>query len=258
MTHAPDCSVQRRVAARLACALAALGLVTTSPADIIYQTHDPFGSPFGLWGPDVSSDQSVGLRFTPAADYELTRISLWFMNNSGTQHPLVKVTLRNDHSSGGQSVPGAVIYESLSFNVTALGWDPQLEVLTSQVRPWLTAGVHYWIVCDSQAQGGEDGVWNYAALDSGFSAIRCCGPAAPWQAGHDGAVPAGIVEGVCRVPGDANGDRVVDQDDLDLALFNFGQTVPPRTNGDADGDGDVDQDDLDLVLFNFGQTCGDA
>jgi len=54
--------------------------------------------------------------------------------------------------------------------------------------------------------------------------------------------------------GDVDEDGDVDQDDLDMVLFYFGQSVTPWTGGDLDGDGDVDQDDLDLLLFSFGET----
>ncbi|MCA9292530.1 MAG: hypothetical protein KDA20_01810 [Phycisphaerales bacterium] len=57
--------------------------------------------------------------------------------------------------------------------------------------------------------------------------------------------------GTC--PGDVTGDEVVDLDDLQVLLFNFGVVNPPA--GDADGDNDVDLDDLQLLLFNFGSLC---
>ncbi len=56
-------------------------------------------------------------------------------------------------------------------------------------------------------------------------------------------------------PGDANGDGVVNLDDLQVLLFNFGVAVAPFTNGDANGDGVVNLDDLQLLLFNFGTSC---
>lgn len=56
-------------------------------------------------------------------------------------------------------------------------------------------------------------------------------------------------------PGDTDGNRVVNQDDLDVLLFYFGQSVSPGTNGDLDGNGVVNQDDMDLVLFYFGTNC---
>lgn len=57
--------------------------------------------------------------------------------------------------------------------------------------------------------------------------------------------------GTC--PGDVTGDEVVDLDDLQVLLFNFG--APSPASGDADGDSDVDLDDLQLLLFNFGSFC---
>jgi hypothetical protein len=54
--------------------------------------------------------------------------------------------------------------------------------------------------------------------------------------------------------GDANGDGCVDDADLLLVLFNFGQSgsaVP----GDLNGDSVVDDADLLLVLFDFGCGC---
>ncbi len=55
------------------------------------------------------------------------------------------------------------------------------------------------------------------------------------------------------VPGDINGDNVIDDADLLEVLFNFGQT---GTNlpADLNGDSVVDDADLLLVLFNFGQV----
>lgn len=55
--------------------------------------------------------------------------------------------------------------------------------------------------------------------------------------------------------GDADGDGTVAQDDLDLALFHYGQGVPAWTSGDVTGDGRVDQNDLDEILFNYGRSC---
>jgi hypothetical protein len=53
-------------------------------------------------------------------------------------------------------------------------------------------------------------------------------------------------------PGDVNGDGVVDLNDLNLVLTNFGQNT---SDGDANGDGVVDLNDLNLVLTNFGISC---
>jgi hypothetical protein len=55
-------------------------------------------------------------------------------------------------------------------------------------------------------------------------------------------------------PGDANGDRVIDFEDLNIVLSSFGQagaSVP----GDVNGDGSVNFLDLNLVLSFFGTAC---
>src|SRR5262249_10320785 len=56
------------------------------------------GGPFGFYGPDVFVDQSVAQRFTlPAGpDYRLARVGLWLMNNSVSEHRLVKLSLQTD------------------------------------------------------------------------------------------------------------------------------------------------------------------
>jgi len=55
--------------------------------------------------------------------------------------------------------------------------------------------------------------------------------------------------------GDADGNGIVDLNDLNLVLTNFGSTVVPGTNGDVNDDGLVDLNDLNLVLTNFGVSC---
>ncbi|MCX7992437.1 MAG: hypothetical protein N2651_02080 [Fimbriimonadales bacterium] len=53
--------------------------------------------------------------------------------------------------------------------------------------------------------------------------------------------------------GDANGDGCVDDADLLIVLFNFGNT---GGQGDVNSDNIVDDADLLIVLFNFGTGCG--
>jgi hypothetical protein len=55
------------------------------------------------------------------------------------------------------------------------------------------------------------------------------------------------------IPGDLNGDGVVNFADLNLVLSNFGASGEPgATPGDANGDGLVNFIDLNIVLGNFG------
>jgi len=53
-------------------------------------------------------------------------------------------------------------------------------------------------------------------------------------------------------PADVNGDGVVDLNDLNLVLTNFGQET---SEGDTNGDGIVDLNDLNAVLTAFGTEC---
>jgi len=53
-------------------------------------------------------------------------------------------------------------------------------------------------------------------------------------------------------PADVNGDGIVDLNDLNIVLTNFGQTT---SIGDTNSDGIVDLDDLNAVLSAFGTSC---
>ncbi len=86
----------------------------------------------------------------------------------------------------------------------------------------------------------------------------------------DGAVTLGLfkpgtpnaVTGSVSVPvappscvGDVTGDDLVDSQDLNVLLGNFGMSVAPNTNGDLNGDGIVDSIDLNALLAVFGSAC---
>ncbi|TVQ59464.1 MAG: hypothetical protein EA379_10760 [Phycisphaerales bacterium] len=64
---------------------------------------------------------------------------------------------------------------------------------------------------------------------------------------------AALADAPSGIPGDVNGDGVVDFADLSLVLGSFGQTGD-NLPGDANGDGVVDFADLALVLTNFGAS----
>jgi hypothetical protein len=62
-----------------------------------------------------------------------------------------------------------------------------------------------------------------------------------------------ITLGCADVPGDTNGDGVVNFVDLNAVLSSFGSSGSPGFDpGDVDADGDVDFADLNTVLSNFG------
>lgn len=220
--------------------------------DVVYQTEDPFGGVFGLWGADVGLCQSVGLRFTPGGDYTLDRLGVWFMSNdfSGQGHPLVELTLRTDDiNAAGASVPSDVVLEAWTFNVQAVGWSPVLEVVDSTQHPTLTAGVPYWIVAESLVVCGVDGVWNMASFGTGFTAFSL-GYGQPWQPGGQGAVLATVVEGTPLPPGDIDGDGDVDFDDLAaFVAVLVDAPMAPEHVGRSDLDHSGSADGLDTQIF---------
>ncbi len=55
--------------------------------------------------------------------------------------------------------------------------------------------------------------------------------------------------------GDANGDAMVDFDDLNEVLNNWGTSGAPGIPGDVTNDGTVDFNDLNLVLGRWGSVC---
>ena len=232
----------------------ALALAAPVTADVIYETEDPFGSPFGFIGFDVFVGQSVAVRFTPDAGYTLEKIGVWFMNNdfSGGTHPLVTVTLRTNQDDKGTSTPSEKILETWTFNVSAVGWDPMLETMASVAHPLLEAGQHYWIATESEAPPALDGVWNLASPGLGFMSTIDFFSSPEWQPGGLGAVVATIVEGTLHVPGDADGDGIVGFADL-LAVITAWGPCPEGGGCPADLDGNmiVDFADLLIVLTNW-------
>lgn len=236
-------------------ALFTCAVLTAAPAasgDVIYSTEDPFGGMFGLWGADVGLCQSVGLRFTPDGDYTLDRVGVWFMSNdfSGQTHPRVALTLRTDDDSvPGVSIPSNNVLEAWTFNVTAIGWNPVLEIVDSTLHPLLEPGVNYWIVAESQVACGNDGVWNMASSGTGFTAYSL-GYGQAWQPGGLGAVLATLVEGTPLPPGDIDGDGDLDFDDLAafIAVL-LGSPLEPQHVARSDVNQDGTADGLDIRTF---------
>ena len=95
---------------RAATVLVSLAACAPAAADVVYETPGPFGGWFGLWGPTVSSSQIVGARFVPAANYTLSAIRLWFMNDAGQPGAPIRITLRADGThADGSSIPGTQV-----------------------------------------------------------------------------------------------------------------------------------------------------
>jgi hypothetical protein len=163
--------------------------------EVVYETAPPCGV-LGCWGPDVCQTQSVAVRFEPKLGYYLKRLGLWLMSNAAPhEQPEVVVTLRNDKSTGSDSMPGDQILERWVLKVTAHGWNPVREELASVASPYLEEGHRYWVAAESTAACGDDGVWVVAGEGTGFNTIGG-GPGKPWTPGIEAAVPATIVWGI--------------------------------------------------------------
>jgi len=116
-------------------------------------------------------------------------------------------------------------------------------------------------------------VWNVSDLDmlgAGFDGIIFPGSGQLFSAedvnadgladlvfnapGSGGNGESYLIYGVSNIIGDLNGDGMVDMDDFNIVVANFGETVTPGVwgLGDIVPNGLVDEDDFNLVVLNFG------
>ncbi len=237
----------RGIHSKTSACLLSMALAGSVAAAIIHTTADPFGGFFGFWGPDVFIGQSVGGRFVPSADYTLDRVKIWFMNNSSSIHPAVKVTVRTDQTSGSVSIPSSTILAEWNINVQALGWNPVQEILISTGGVGLHGGQKYWIVAQSNSAANVNAVWNYASQGNTFSAITST-DRITWQPGGNGAALTLTVEGILGLPNpsDINHDGLVNGSDLAAVLSAWGTCA--NCPADINRDGLVDGNDLATLL----------
>jgi hypothetical protein len=235
--------------------LVILGLSATAQADVIYETHDPFGSVFGVMGWDVSRDQSVAVRFTPGGRFTLGELQLWLWNNDGTGGtPKIVITLRDDQKTPDGSVPGDTVLERWVFAVPNTGvFNPVRFDFAALYLSQLDDGVNYWITAESDAVGGYDPVWAIAGEGTGSMSFKCP-PTGPWSPAHSGEVASVIVLGTrVSLRGDLNCDGALNFDDVNafvLALSDpAGYRAAYPTCGyllaDINADGAVTFDDID-------------
>jgi hypothetical protein len=66
----------------------------------------------------------------------------------------------------------------------------------------------------------------------------------------------GTLNVISTLPGDYNGDGIVNAADYTVWRSALGQTVMAGTGADGDGDGMIDQGDYDFWSLHFGETVG--
>ena len=224
-----------------------IALIAAAPlaqADVIFETADPFGGPFGLIGFDVFTQQSVAVRFVPDQDYRLTSVSAWFMSNdfaAQLDRP-VRLSIQTDEAVGDAFVPSGDELEVMDLFITAVGWDPQLDSVQATGDTVLRAGQAYWVVAESDYGAAENPVWNWATGVTGYVSTTAF-DTGEWQPGGEGATVGVIVEGDpdagCRVDLDGDGELTIFDFLAFQNLFDAGDPI-----ADFDGDGD-------LTLFDF-------
>lgn len=199
------------------------------------------------------------MRFTPGDDFLLDVVAVWLMNNDagGNHFGEVTLTVRNDLNENEISIPGSEIFDTIVFTVSAVGWDPQEEVLHSVSRPLLRDGVNYWLVAESDDPPFIDPVWNIAGNSTGFMAFTQH-DTGEWQPGGEGGVVSVRLEGTpaAGAPGDLNCDGQIDAFDIEpflVALFdseNYARLYPDCdiNLADINSDGNVDAFDIEPFL----------
>ena len=239
---------------RAATVLVSLAAGAPAAAEVVYETPGPFGGWFGLWGPTVSSSQIVGARFVATADYTLSAIRIWFMNDSETPGAPIRITLRADGThADGSSIPGTQVLAEWDIACQTGGWNPVQHSVTSAGGIALRAGVRYWVVAQSDEPGGFSPVWNFASVGSGWKSIGLrTATSEGWQSGGAGAALTLAVEGSPGLPPanpDINRDGLVNGDDLGLLVVAWGACPTQGScEGDLDRNGMINADDLGLLL----------
>lgn len=187
---------------------------------------------------DGFADVDGGSTTLLSAPFDLTGITSprltywrWFYTSTGGLEDTLRVDI--SHDNGGTWLNVETLGNTTARLQTLGGWfshafDPAALV------PSLTANMRMRFVATDASPG--------SIVEAGIDDFE-------------------IVSFACLAPpfceGDANGDLLVDFDDITSMLANWNATYVPGSAGlgDADNDGDVDFDDIIAVLANWGADC---
>ncbi len=237
----------------LRAALLFAALSIPADADVIYQTNPPYFGPSGPPGFEVFDGQSVALRFTPERDYTLDTIRLWIMSNDHSQatHFPVRVELRRSTPDGSR--PSPFIIDEMSFNVSAIGWDPILESVFSRTHPLLHAGVHYWIVleCDVHIYNP---VWNWSDGSVGIIALSGINTA-NFNEGGEGVVTGTIIEATPACYANCDGSTTSPALTANDFMCFLNAFVNNNARADCDDTGSLTSNDFACFINRYAQAC---
>lgn len=229
---------------------------------------------FRQGGETVALSASVTYNYAPLDRYNIAGIADGITDPTYTNHAAYWTDDGNPAAPAGDEFyqiafprPARVrriVFHEGDLRPLSIAADPNAYTRTGGYFETLTAEVLVsgsWIApADAQQSEPLDAHRAYQAIAFDFAPLWCDAIRIRGQAGGSEEFTTimeleavGFAPPLC--PGDADRSGHVDQDDLDLVLFNFGQSVTEGESGDVDGDGQVTQDDLDEVLFHFGDAC---
>jgi len=232
----------------------------------------------------------AGGRFTDASGNSVSNIARWDGTawsplGAGVNSYIYALTVFDDGDgpalyaggsfteAGGNPASRIARWDGASWTPLGTGVSNSVFALTvfdDGSRPALYAGGGFFVAGENSASRiarWDGAVWSPlgTGIDLSVLVLRVFddgnGPAlyAGGSFTQAGGSPAGYVAKWQGCPGtpepcpaDVNGDGVVDLNDLNLVLTNFGQET---SEGDTNGDGIVDLNDLNAVLTAFGTEC---
>jgi hypothetical protein len=221
----------------------------TTPADVTFRPTDD--SYVDKANPSSNYGTSTNLRIDGGSSPEWAYLKFDLRTMSGT----VEAALLKLYISDG-SIDRQYVHEVAdnSWSESSLTWD-NAPAIGAQVG--MTTG------------GEKDGILYIAVTDyinrrAGASASMAIVPAGTddlayrsKEAGEFKAELVVLYSNSGSGPGDLNGDKVVNIDDLALVIEHYGQSSGDASwdpRADADGDGAVTIDDLTEVTSNFGKS----
>jgi len=159
---------------------------------MLYTTKNTCSAAFGCYGFDICKTQSVAIRFTPSVTANLTSIFITVMSNANLPHPTVNYTLCSNAPSVNDTTPlcahgssGTVLEVWNDIEIPTEGWVPVNQTISSTKQPLLQQTGTYWVVAESDARCGHDGIWIIVS-ETGFVATKEGHD--DWMGGDGGAV----------------------------------------------------------------------